>query len=282
MPSSRGRYLRFSLASVLLAVSVVGICLAPIVNRVHHQSRIIEAVERIGGVVQYLEVPPSAGTSWLRPWLDDDYFRTVDLILLQGCPATDELVADIARLQGVVQLNVCNTQITDESLRHIAGMRELQSLDIGFNKITNDGLFHLAPLDELRFLGLDVTEVTDNGLEAIRELPKLDRLQLYSNRITDEGAAKLGTMPWINELDLADTLVTNDGLEHLAKMPNLYALRLDQMKLGSGQEQRINDEGLKHLAAMPQLLYVSLANLAIADEGLARFKSEQPALNVTP
>lgn len=281
--SKRGRYLRFSLLSLLLLVTAVGVFLGPIVNRVRHQSRIIEAVEKIGGKVEYQWEPDATSKrfGWLRQWLDDDYFRTVNLIHLQSCPATDELVRDISRLEGVVQLNVCQSRITEESLRHVGRMRQLKALDVSFNKITNDGLAHLAPLDELVFLDLSVTEVTDDGLEALRTLPKLHRVQLYGNKITDQGAARLSTTPWICEFDLANTLITNDGLGRLVKMPNLTALRLDQMSLGSGEELRINDAGLQHIAAMPKLQDVSLTSLAVTDEGLARLKSQRPSLRVS-
>lgn len=278
MQNCRGRYLRFSLASVLLVVTVVAICLAPIVNRVHHQSRTIETIERIGGTVQY--GPERARSSRLRSLLDDDYFRTPSLIDLQSCPATDALVEDISHLPGVLQLNVCETKITDEALRHVARMRQLKALDIGFNNITNDGLVHLAPLDELLYLGLDVTEVNDDGLESLRELPQLHQVHLYGNNITDRGAAKLATITWICEFDLANTLITNDGLAHLAKLPHLTSMRLDQMSLGSGEQLRIDDGCVPHLIAMPELLYVSLSNLTITDEGLARLKAQKPALIV--
>jgi Leucine Rich repeat len=278
----RSRLLRFSLASLLVVVTAVGIYLGPIVNRVHHQSRTIEAIEKIGGKVDFEGEPDGARQrfGWLRQWLDDDFFRTPSLIHLRGCPATDDLVKDISRLDGVVQLDVCDSEVTDESLRQVGRMRQLKALDVGFNKISNDGLAHLAPLDELLYLGLDVTEVTDDGLVHLRELPKLYRLQLYGARVTDQGAATLATMPWICEFDLANTLITNDGLAHLAKMPNLTAIRLDQMSLGSGEELRINDEGLQHLLAMPKLRDVSLANLAVTDAGLTRLKTERPALKI--
>ena len=158
--SKRGRYLRFSLLSLLLLVTAVGVYLGPIVNRVRHQSRTIEAAEKIGGKVEYQWEPDDASKrfGWLRQMLDDDYFRTVQSIYLQDRPATDDLVNDISRLDGVVQLNVCKSRITDKSLLHVGRMRRLKALDVGFNKITNEGLLHLAPLDELVHLDLDVTE----------------------------------------------------------------------------------------------------------------------------
>jgi hypothetical protein len=281
--------LQFSLASLLVVVTIVGLVLAPLVNRVRQQSRLVAAVEALGGRVTFDETESSATPTWLRgwleDWLDDDYFRTVRGVLLRSCPATDQLVADLAELPGVEmsleQLDLCDSQITDEALPHIARFQRLKALDIGFCPITNEGLRRLAPLDELVYLGLDVTKVSDDGLSALRELPQLYTVQLYSNPITDRGAATLAAIPWIAELDLADTQLTDAGLAELAKMPNLSRLRLDQMKLGSGQEQRISDAGLKNLATAPALIDLSLLNLAVTNAGVAELKAARPALVVT-
>jgi len=278
-----GRYLRFSLMSLLLLVSAVGLFLAPVVNRVRHQSRTIEAVERIGGKVNYQWEPDATSKrfGWLRPWLDDDYFRTVQSIYLQDRPATDELVNEISRLNGIVQLNFCKSRITDKSLLYVGRMRQLKALDVGFNKITNEGLVHLAPLDELVHLDLDVTEVTDDGLPALRELPKLYRLQLYHTAITNTGAAQLGDMPWLGELDLGNTLITNDGLVHLQKLPNLTFLRLEQGTYYPGEKPHVSDEGLEHIANMPKLTELMVSTLGVTDEGIARLQSMRPALKIS-
>jgi internalin A len=277
------RWLQFSLASLLVIVTVVGLVLAPIVNRVQQQSRLVAKIEALSGQVTFDETQPPA--SWLRGWLDDDYFRTVRGVSLRSCGATDPLLAEMAEVESLTvnleQLDLCDSQITDAGLLHIAEFRQLKALDIGFNPITNDGLTQLAPLDELLYLGLDVTEVTDDGLAALGKFPQLYRVSLYSDDITDRGAKSLATLPSLGELDLADTQVTNAGLAELAKMPSLIRLRLDQMKLGSGQELRISDAGLQHLAAMPGLIDVSLYNLAVTDAGVAELKAARPKLAVT-
>lgn len=282
-PRKSRRWLQFSLASLLIIVTIVGLLLAPIVNRVQQQSQLVARIEALGGEVTFDEtVPPAA---WLLRRLGDDYFRTVRGVSLRSCGATDPLLAEMAELESLAVslelLDLCDSQITDAGLPHIAAFRRLKALDIGFNPITNGGLQRLAPLDELLYLGLDVTEVTDDGLAALGKFPQLYRISLYSDDITDRGAKSLATLPSLGELDLADTQLTDAGLAELAKMPSLIRLRLDQMKLGSGQEQRISDAGLQHLAAMPGLIDVSLCNLAVTDAGVAKLKAARPKLAVT-
>jgi hypothetical protein len=283
MPISNwSRYLRFSLASLLLVVTAVGVFLAPIVNRVRHQQRVIASVNKLGGQVHFVQEAKSRAEDpgWLRRWLGDDYFRTVRYINLQGHAATDDLVAGIVALGGLEEFNLGKTKITNDSLRHIAKLKNLKALDIGFNKITNDGLVHLGPLEELVHLDLDVTEITDEGLSALQKLPKLNRLQLFHTRVTDAGAETLSHFPALCELDVADTLITNHGVAHLAKLPGLTWLRLDQCSAGEGRELRINDVGLEHVARMPNLREVSLIQLNVTDEGLQRLKQTCPILVV--
>ncbi len=277
------RWLQFSLASLLVLVTIVGLVLAPIVNRVQQQSRLVASIEALGGQVTFdeAETPPSL----LRGWLNDDYFRTVRGVSLRSCAANDPLLAEMAELRSLAtsleHLDLCDSEITDAALPHLAQFRRLKALDIGFNPITSGGLQQLAPLDELVYLGLDVTEVTDDGLAALGEFPQLYRVSLYSDDITDRGAKTLAQLPSIGELDLADTQLTNAGLAELAGMPRLARLRLDQMKLGSGQEQRISDGGLQHVAAMPGLIDISLCNLAVTDAGVAELKAARPKLAVS-
>jgi hypothetical protein len=269
----------------MLAVTTMGIALGPVVNRVRHQKRVVETVARLGGQVHFDHESSKQGdnllgSGWLGPLIGDDYFRTVRRISLQGCPATDELVADIALLNDLVELNLVQTRITDESLQHIAKMRNLKALSVGFNAITNEGLEHLAPLDELVHLDLCVTKVTDDGLAALLELPKLHRLELFSTRVSDSGATTLSQMPALGELDVADTWITNDGVAHLAALPNLTWIRLDQCSAGLGRELRINDAGLEHVARMPKLREVHLIQLDVTDAGLSRLKQTCPTLTV--
>src|SRR5262245_56608081 len=280
--TSWSRRLRFSLAALLLTVSVVRISLGPVVNRVQRQQRVVLEVQKLGGSVSFFQrrknerQPPH----WLRQAIGDDYFRTVRLIDLQGRAATDTLVAEIAALGSLEQLNLCKTQITDVSSQHIAKLKGLKALDIGFNKITDDALDHLGTLDELVHLDLDVTLVTDKGLLPLQKLPKLNRLQLFHTQITDSGAETLSQFPSLCELDVADTLITNKGVSHLAKLSGLVWLRLDQCAAGEGRELRINDAGLAFVAQMPKLQEVWLTQLAVSNEGLGRLKQSCPALTV--
>ena len=243
-PKRRWRYLQFSLATLLLVVTAAGLALAPWVNRVHFQERLIADVKRLGGSVTFEHELSGAenpdGQPWLQAWIGDEYFRTVRGIHLEQQTLSGELLERIAQLPEVTELSLRQDKLTDDSLRPIGRMWKLKALRIGFNSITDKGLAHLAGLDELLLLDLCVTQVTDDGLRQLQSLPKLWRLELYGDEITNRGAATLAEMPGLGGLDLANTRITSVGLEPLTKLPKLIELRLDQMVLGEGQELRIS------------------------------------------
>lgn len=275
---TRRPLIRYSLATLLLAVAVMALLLAPIVNRVHRQERTIAAIEKLGGEIGYAherQFPnnQSPGPRWLREWLGDDYFREVVIVDLQGKAATDELVEQIADFRSLGQLNLVETRITDRALPHLAKLKQLKALSIGFNPITNGGLAHLSQLNQLVYLDLSVTSIDDDGLSVLNRFPQLYQVHLYGTAITDRGAETLSRIQTVGELDVANTRITDAGLGHLANLSRLTRLRLDQMITGQGQELRITDAGLLHVAHMPKLADLGLVNLAITDQGLSHLQS---------
>ncbi len=273
------RSLRFSLAALLVTISVVGVLLALVVNRVRFQERIIAEVERLGGRITFADDLDDR-PQWLRHMLGDEYFREVNGVYLDQCEASDDLVEQISYLPHVEHLSVAQTKITNDSLRHASRLKQLKALTVSFNEITNDALSHLAPLDELLYLDLDVTSVTDEGLPALRQLSQLYHLKLYGNPITNEGAARLSQIRSLGELDLGNTKITDEGLLSLAELPNLTRLRLDQMITGQGQELRITDTGLRNLAGARRLRDLGLVNFPVTDRGIADLKKARPGLQI--
>ncbi len=277
------RYARYSLATLGLVVAAIGLALAPWVNHVHFQERVIAEIQRLGGSVTYqheLAQPDAAAKPpWLQKWIGEKYFRQVTGIHLeqQHSPPID-LLDRISRLPSVETLSLRENHLTDDALRPIGRMRRLRVLRVGFNDITDKGLIHLADLHELVLLDLCVTKVTDTGLNRLQSLPKLRRLELYGDEITNKGAATLAQFPELAELDLANTSITSAGLEPLCKLPQLTDLRLDQMRLGEGQELRINDDALPHLLALPKLRDLSIVSLPISPAAIAELKRLKPGI----
>ena len=100
---------------------------------------------------------------------------------------TDEILADVARVGGIVGLRLNGSRgVTDEGIRHLAGMTKLKLLD------------------------LSGTSITDSGLEVLRHLPALENLSLAGTAISDTGARELAHCDSLVRLDLGWTR-TGDG-----------------------------------------------------------------------
>jgi len=132
---------------------------------------------------------------------------------------TDEILADIARVDGVVGLQLNGSRgVTDDGLRQIAGMARL------------------------RRLGLNGTSITDAGLDALGHLPALEDLSLNGTAISDAGAPALAHCHTLVRLDLGWTNTGDGAIRFLAGLRGLTHLT-------SGA--RVTDAGIPLLHDIP-------------------------------
>ncbi len=180
----------------------------------------VTEIERLGGIVRWdwqctkLPNPQPPGPAWLKRWLGDNCFATVESVDAtkrfgeEGLKHLKELRAvhnaclsesavkddDLRRLAGVRGLRMLlldHTQISDAGLIHLEGLTGLEWLDLGETRVTDAGLKHLKGLKNLRVLGLGDTEITDTGLEELIGLPQLDTVDLLRTKVTPQGRDKL-------------------------------------------------------------------------------------------
>ena len=72
-------------------------------------------------------------------------------------------------IQGIVEVNLWNTQITDAGLVHLEGLTSLRTLHLYNTQITDAGLVHLQGLTSLQDLNLSDTKITDAGVAKLKE-----------------------------------------------------------------------------------------------------------------
>jgi Leucine Rich repeat len=104
---------------------------------------------------------------------------------------TDEHLALLKDLKGVVHLNLRGQPVTDAQLVHLRPLTELTELHLEKTKITDKGLENLQGLVNLEYLNLYGTEVSDAGLTNLEGMKKLKHLYVWQTKVTDAGAAKL-------------------------------------------------------------------------------------------
>ena len=189
------RWYQFSLKTLLVGLTLL--CLGPggyvayEQNKARRQKGAVEAIEELGGVVDYGR-NVSARSPMLRQILGDDTFGGVDSIdFWNPSHVTDADLKHLAGLKRLTTLHLDNSQVTDVGLKHLAGLESLSVLYLNNSQVNDAGLKQLASLESLSHLDSNNTQVTDAGLVHLAGLKGLKSLYAHRTRVTDAGVAEL-------------------------------------------------------------------------------------------
>jgi hypothetical protein len=305
--SGRRRWLRFSLRTMLVVVTVLSVWLGVKVNQARRQKEAVAALKALGMHFYYAHQRDDAYPHGIAPgreldvpeWLDNlagpDFFRTV--ISVQGSsPVSDEDLTHLAGLPYIERLYVTGfgKDVSDWELDQLRRPDRLIAPGARGNNVSDAGLAHLRRPDwlvtfgardtligdgfvkrlqgatRLERLELGWSRITDEGLLAIRKLTKLKELYLWGTKITDGGMAALRNMTALESLELDWTDITDAGLIHLKDAKHLRYLSLSRT--------RVTDAGLVHLHGLPELRSVALDDTAATPDGIAALKAATPKL----
>jgi hypothetical protein len=268
---SKKRWLRYSLRTGLIVVTLLCVWLAFESIRARRQKAAVEQIAAHAGVAifdyefddkdQRIKDAQPPGPEWIRKAVGDDYFRKVKVVDLsygsrrresgQAEVVDDDALAIFAHLTDVTTVEISNNQaITDKGLVHLAGLKKLQTLYLYDTRVEGDGLRHIARLPALTSLHLGYTPLTDEGLRQVGQMTQLTWLPIHNTNITD------------------------DGLKYLAPLTDLETLQL--------RCTDISDAGLRHLEKLPALKSISLTNTNVTAEGVRRLAAALPGCQVTP
>jgi hypothetical protein len=145
------RWFRFSLRTLLLAVTIFGVWLGSRVHHAHQQKKAIAAIEAIDGYwyYDYQYDPPDIydgnrlppGPAFVWRFLDQNMFVDVVAVGLNSKPATDETINEVCRLTQLEQLDLADAK-----------------------NVTDKGLERIEALDRLTYLRLDGTSVSEDAI----------------------------------------------------------------------------------------------------------------------
>ena len=179
----------------------------------------------------------------------------------------DEAVGEIAKLPGLLQLLLADTDIGDKSLEAISHMKSLTDLQIqevnvsagavallgristlsrlclSVSNVGDTAVPALAALKNLKHLQMTRTGISDNALKTFARLSKLEKLEVSQNRkVTDAGMAYLVPLQNLQYLQLEDTSVTVGCLPYLKKLKSLQMLVLTYCKISPDELLKIKQE----------------------------------------
>ena len=221
-PKRQRNYLRFSVRTLLVAVSCCGVVLgvwAAYLQPFYQEQRLL-AEFGVPGKDFRVRTQPH-GPWWLKRFADGKYAQRV--FEIQGNTLNDD---DLAKLHGFPHLTdvtlVMSIAVTDEGIKRLAELPSLRWLALHEIAITNAGLAHLHGRTDLEALFIESDKITDDGLRHIGTLTGLRELALKCP-ITDEGLRHIGTLTELRTLRLLCP-VTDEGMVHLASLEHLETL----------------------------------------------------------
>ena len=119
-------------------------------------------------------------------------FGELNVLDLAGTRITDDDVALLKRVQGVISLHLgFNPEIKGPGLVHIKEMTSLRTLYLDRSGVDDESLEFLVGANQILVLYLRRLPITDDAIETILRFPKLRRLYITETEISPEGVGRL-------------------------------------------------------------------------------------------
>jgi hypothetical protein len=187
--------MRLTLGGLILLVLVTGLCLGWLVRGVRIQREAVAAIRFSGGTVEYDcrydgATRNPAGAPWAPTWMVSAFgIDTFSNVVQVRLPTTssDVDLENIARLPGLIELNVAGAPISNKGMKHLEWLVRLRKLNLNGTNLSDTGLAHLKRLTHLEELDLGNTRVTDAGLAHLNQFDRLEVLQTQNSRVSYDG-----------------------------------------------------------------------------------------------
>lgn len=181
------RWLRFSLRTLLILVTIFAVWLGWKMYVRREQQRVLDAVHARGGRTSQMLRDLSLLSRLQARWTQDN------VVMLSNLNVTDEELKDFKSMPYLVGLHLADNRITDRGLAYVKNQTDLRVLDLTHNPaITDDGLAHLQDLTAIESLMLRKnSQITDAGLVHLERMQKLDLLILFGTSVTPQGVSRL-------------------------------------------------------------------------------------------
>jgi hypothetical protein len=202
----RRRRLQFSLATLLILFTVLGVWLGLWTHSARQQQRAVEALRATGAVTIYydcdldergylLVARPDNLWRWFETLIGIDYVHTVKWVIIgggrRGSSFGDEDLAHLQSLPAVEHVRIVQARIEGDGLRYLKPLSRLKELHIIETPVTDACLVHVIQLTSLEILGLIDTEITDDGLLKLQGLRNLRVLHVDRKYWTKPGIQAL-------------------------------------------------------------------------------------------
>ncbi len=286
--------LRFTLRTLLLAITALGIWLGLQVSAARQQKEAVDALLKVNAHItydyQWVQNPkdpspfnykldralPIPGPHWLRKLTGDDFFRTVAQVELTYATYISESdLAQLAKLPAVRELDfpamICLADgtfrnIGDDDLKVLENLTKLKILSFDdCSGVHADGMKYLSTLRELEYLG--IWSLNDVAMEYIGKLTSLKELNAAGIRLTSKGFQHLQFLVNLTDLSLPESEFSDADAKYIAST-HLKGLWINDTKIG--------DVGIQHICQLSNGIQIlQLVNTQITDAGMPVMRNLQ-------
>jgi hypothetical protein len=220
MKRKRRPWIRFTLRSLLVAVTIVGILLALRANKANNQRHAVAAVLQIGGFVQYDH--QHGETYWATPVAQRTGFRELHSHIpsrfalklrdrvrpFLGTDLVDNVVTvgfSSGGPSGPIPVNAKPTRkLTEEEWGYLHKLQTLEEIQMFGAAITDEDMPFLSQVPNLRVIvGGANSSITDVGIKHLENTPSLEIIQLQGARVSEAASDKLDKLPNIRSVTFA-------------------------------------------------------------------------------
>ena len=263
------RWLSFSVRTLLVLITLVGIWMGLRVNAARRQEQAVAAIQKLGGWVRYdFELDPQTDKRipGAKSWVPKPVLDRTGLDLFHDVVHINMVYNDDGK-------RLDNRQVTDAVKFQLAAFPRLRELLLKESQATDECLAAAGSLSQLEKLYCwDAAELTDLGTSHLRRLTRLKHIHVSRSQITDESLRTFGAMWQLEELSLQENHFTDRGLSYLKKLKHLKSLWVD---LGKSD---ISDSGLVHLEGLPSLEVLAVQHSRVTPAGIEKLKQTTPTL----
>lgn len=297
---TRSRWkLQFSLATMLVLISIASITMGWVANRAIGQRKAVAAIRKLGWTAYYRNGDEAGTDSLWRDFTDDVdvirepvnhrrwyYFESMNALqdsyesqypfspedlrkALVGLCHLEEIWAPFHRFNDEhisilaeyprFRVLLVDLRLKPRGVASLSRLEGLEDVDVSKCDFGDEECVHIARMRQLKTLNVSGTRISSRGVQEIASLKHLKVFEASNTAIDLEGVAALRNLP-IEKLNLNRTEISDEALRHIAQMP------IESLDLGS---TAIDGSGFQYLSNCQHLYDLVFDHTSVGDESMS-------------
>jgi|GEM_PF-3147834 len=213
--------MRFSLRTLLIVVSVLGVIAALAGNKYRSRHRAYSIIESHNATIAGDDNEGALNTS-IRALLPRELTDRVDRFRVRGEPLRGELLWAVRQFREVQEVIIVDTHVRAKDCMAVSHLPNVQKVSLHGCTMEPGCVVALCRNQSLQDLGLTFTNTIDSDCEHIARCKSITRLCLSGTMVTDVGLRAIAALPALSFLFISTDEITPAGVEAvIARHPTL-------------------------------------------------------------